>query len=392
MTSDIDIILAKPEENWKGKIISNGERKFSLTQLEINTLNKLLQKNLHSNKKHQDIISEIEKSINLNISNEINDTRKPEFILNVQELNWLRRFPEEKWVEYLIYRYIFRIYPQKQLLTKFPPYVLIEPTSICNLRCIMCFQVDKSFSNKNYMGRMSWELFTKIVDEVAENECKAITLASRGEPTLHPKFCDMIDYIRSKNILDIKINTNATMLSEKIIKSILKNDVSEVVFSVDAGTKETYEKIRVKGKFEKVVDNIIFFNDIRKNYFPKSKSVTRISGVKVSDNQDIHQMTTFWKQYVDEVSIKPATPRWDSYFNEVNKIDKPCNQLWERIYIWYDGKINPCDFDYKSHLSVGDINSVSIKDAWNSEAYNMLRKKHMLRQRSSCFPCDRCPL
>ena len=104
-------------------------------------------------------------------------------------------------------------------------------------------------------------------------------------------------------------------------------------------------------------------------------------------------MTSFWNKYVDEVSIKPATPRWDSYYNElIGTNNPPCNQLWERIYIWYDGKINPCDFDYKSFLSVGNINDMSIKEAWNSDSYNQLRNNHTNKNRSSCYPCDRCPL
>ena len=98
--------------------------------------------------------------------------------------------------------------------------------------------------------------------------------------------------------------------------------------------------------------------------------------MKVLEEQDIDQMTSFWKEHVDEVAIKPATPRWDSYNNEKYYKKEPCTQLWERIYVWYDGKLNPCDFDYKSFLSVGNIENSSIKEVWNSEAYNLLRKKH----------------
>ena len=164
----------------------------------------------------------------------------------------------------MIYRYKLRLYPKNRVLLDFPPYILIEPTSICNLRCVMCFQVDRSFTKKEHMGMMPWDIFTKIVDEAALNNCKAITLASRGEPTLHPKLPEMIEYI-SKKILDLKINTNATKLDEKLCKAIIENNVSELVFSVDAGTKETYEKVRVLGKFEKVLSNIKNFNKIRKS-------------------------------------------------------------------------------------------------------------------------------
>ena len=73
----------------------------------------------------------------------------------------------------------------------------------------------------------------------------------------------MIEYISQKGILDLKINTNATKLNEKISRSILKNNVSELVFSLDAGNKETYEKVRVKGRFDQVLQNIINFNKLR---------------------------------------------------------------------------------------------------------------------------------
>ena len=242
------------------------------------------------------------------------------------------------------------------------------------------------------MGMMPWDIFTKAVDEASEKGCKAITLASRGEPTLHPKLPKMIKYISDKGILDLKINTNATKLNDKLSHAILENNVSELVFSVDAGTKETYEQIRVLGKFDKVLNNIKNFNKIRSNYFKKSGCITRISGVKVKKEQNIDQMVSFWEKYVDEVSIKPATPRWDSYNNKPIKITKSCSQLWERMYVWYDGKINPCDFDYKSFLSVGNIKNNSLEEIWNSNEYNSLRKKHIEKKRSDCFPCDRCPL
>ena len=148
---------------------------------------------------------------------------------------------------------------------------------------------------------------------------------------------------------------------------------------------------------EKTLKNnlsIIINNAIVKKIKPVKKSgcITRISGVKVKKEQNIDQMVSFWEKYVDEVSIKPATPRWDSYNNKPIKITKSCSQLWERMYVWYDGKINPCDFDYKSFLSVGNIKNNSLEEIWNSNEYNSLRKKHIEKKRSDCFPCDRCPL
>lgn len=321
------------------------------------------------------------------------DRDTDEFYITTQEINWLLKNKKKDWLKYLIYRYNFKILPLKKIVTDFPQYVLIEPVSLCNLRCIMCFQVDKSFSsNKAINGFMDISLFKDVVEQVKENSCNAITLASRGEPTLHKEFDKISKIIEDSKILDCKLNTNATVMNEKKINEILSANFSEVVFSVDAGTKETYESIRVKGKWERVLKNIELFNQIRSNKYPKVQTVTRIAGVKVNNRQDINQMTNFWEKLVDEVSIKEASPRWDSYNNKINKITEPCMNLWTRTYVWYDGEVNPCDFDYKSNLSVGNVKEDSLKDIWNNDKYNNLRSNHLNKKRCLHNPCDRCPI
>lgn len=324
------------------------------------------------------------------INNDNDDISK---FISDQEIIWLSKRKKELWVPYIIYRYKFKTYPKLNKLSKFPPYLLIEPTSVCNIRCVMCFQVDKSFSsNKNFMGFMSIEVFKKIIEEAVHEGCHAVTLASRGEPTLHKQFGKLLEILKEAKFLDLKLNTNATALDEKKIHNILSAEFSEVVFSVDAGTKETYEKIRVLGNFDKVVNNIKMFNDIKKKYYPNSPTITRIAGVKVNDEQDLLQMAQFWSQYVDEVSIKSASPRWDTYNNKINNEIKPCLNLWYRMYIWYDGTVNPCDFDYKSYLQVGNINKDSISKIWMNEKYKTLRLNHLEKKRKQHIPCDRCPI
>ena len=320
-------------------------------------------------------------------------THTENFELTLQELHWLDKHDETDWVDYLVHRYKFRTFPKLQKVANFPPYLLIEPTSICNLRCVMCFQIDETFTrDKSMMGLMSWELFTSVVDQAAENGCDAITMASRGEPTLHKRFGEMLHYIRKKGFLDTKINTNATLLNDALIRDILGSEVANVTFSVDAITAESYEKIRVRGKFDQVLDNIKLFNKIRAEDFPNSKTTTRISGVAVDPGQNPEEMEQFWSDLVDEVVIVPSLPRWDSYNNPRFMRNEACEILYSRMYVWWDGTCNPCDFDYKSLLTVGNANTQSLVDIWKSEKYTRFRTLHENMRRSELNPCDRCPL
>ena len=313
------------------------------------------------------------------------------FSLTPHELFFIRNSEKSLWVDFLLHRYRFKKYPISRKVSSFPVHVCIEPTAICNLRCVMCFQIDKSFSqNKEYIGYMDMSLFNKVVDEISKNNCKAVTLASRGEPTLHKQFDIMLDKLHEKNIFDVKINTNATMLTDKLIHSILKNKVAVVVFSVDACNKETYERIRVKGKFERVLKNIERFNEIRKSDYPNSITQTRISGVAVENTQNPIEMRDYWEKYVDQVSIRREIPRWDSYGNKIHNKEGVCNLLYERLYVWFDGTCVPCDYDYKSYLNLGNANNNTIKEIWHGEKYNEIRKIHTSQTRKCLEPCNRC--
>ena len=74
---------------------------------------------------------------------------KEDFILTKQEVLEFENIDQDKLLRYLIYRYKYNKYPELKYLDEYPPCIQIEPTSICNLRCVMCYQSDKSFSVKS---------------------------------------------------------------------------------------------------------------------------------------------------------------------------------------------------------------------------------------------------
>ena len=301
---------------------------------------------------------------------------------------------EAEFLEYILYRYKYNVFPKLKILDDYPPCVQIEPTSICNFRCVMCYQIDKSFSNKSggHMGMMSFEMFQNIVDEL-EGNVHAVTMASRGEPMLNPHLSKMLEYAGSK-FLGFKLNTNASMLTEEMCHNILSSGLNTLVFSADSADKEAYERIRVNGNFDSVYKNIARFQKIRIEQYPHSKLQTKVSGVKISDtDQDFGQMVEFWKDHVDEVAFVHYNPWQSAYENEINEIETPCSELWRRMFIWQNGDVNPCDYDYKTTIFYGmtpNIKNLSITEIWRSELYQELRNKHLNKNRKLAEPCKRC--
>ena len=309
-----------------------------------------------------------------------------ELFINKNQKNLVKIF------KYAIFRYKFYRCGKEKINLGYPPYLLIEPVSTCNLRCPFCFQSDKSFTRKPYMGIMKFDLFKKIIDEANKIGVGAITLASRGEPTLHKDLPDMLKYTaRQKNFYEIKLNTNATFLSEKICHAIFKNNITQVVISADHYLKEEFERLRLNSNFEKVIKNVDMLYNIKKNFYSQSLTEIRVSGIDNDKNLDREKFRDFWIKRADHVTATFPLERWNTYENKVHKtINDPCEFLWDRMYVWFDGKVNPCDADYKSYLSYGNFNEKTIKEIWNDKIISKLRKDHIDNKRKEKIPCDRC--
>ena len=315
---------------------------------------------------------------------------RPKFTLTPNVVKEIETLDFADVPRYLVHRYRYEIYPQLKIFDDFPPYLQIEPTSICNYRCIFCYQTDNKFNkrSKGFMGHMKLETFKLLVDQ-AEGNIEFVSLASRGEPLLCPDIKEMLAYTKDK-FLNLKINTNASLLDEQISHSILTSGVKTLVFSADAADENLYSKLRVNGKLEKVLSNIKRFQEIRIKKYPKSKIITRVSGVKISNQQNLDDMEKYWGNFVDQVAFVNYCPWENVYESKFSEIKTPCSDLWRRMFVWWDGKVNPCDVDYKSELSSGDIQYSDISKLWKSDNYNNLRKKHMSKLRNTVSPCNRC--
>lgn len=199
----------------------------------------------------------------------------------------------------------------------------------------------------------------------------------------------MLDYLSGK-FLALKVNTNAWYLDEEKAHTILQAGVNTLVFSADAAEEPLYSQLRVNGNLERVLNNIERFQKIRETQYPDANLITRVSGVQYHKDQDFGSMEHLWSGLVDQVAFVDYVPWETTYERDINEITQPCSDLFRRMFVWADGRVNPCDVDYLSTLSVGNTMDVSLSDLWTGDAYAQMREKHLNKQRGNISPCDRC--
>lgn len=123
---------------------------------------------------------------------------------------------------------------------------------ICNFNCIYCecgWTDLKSVNTKFFSLEVITEAIEKRFKYISENkiEIDCITFAGNGEPTMHPNFSEIVDYVISlKDIYlpgkKIVVLSNSALLgNQKVFSALQKVDLR--VLKLDAGTEESFQKI-----------------------------------------------------------------------------------------------------------------------------------------------------
>lgn len=154
---------------------------------------------------------------------------------------------------------------------KMPSYLIFEISNRCNLKCVMCdndfsSNIDISDRSIHFPKDVYNESFITQLQEFIPHLLKTKFLG--GEPfmiDIYYKIWEQIIRLNPNCLIDIQ--TNGSILNDKI-KDLLAQGNFRISVSLESFKKETYEKIRVKGNYDKIMQNLEWFTEYgkRKNY------------------------------------------------------------------------------------------------------------------------------
>lgn len=128
----------------------------------------------------------------------------------------------------------------------------IEVSAVCNLDCITCPRQGNTTPEK--LELMPIETYYRVADAIFPY-IRDVNLIGLGESLMHPQIDKIISYARSKYV-GVNMTSNGTIMTPKIARKLIENGLDSIAFSIDGGTRETFEEIRVNARFEKVKRNI----------------------------------------------------------------------------------------------------------------------------------------
>ncbi len=152
-----------------------------------------------------------------------------------------------------------------------PEQVVIDVTNLCNGRCIGCWLYSPLLKNKPDPRYLQEELdfgtVKFLIDSLAELGVKRVRFTGGGEPFMHRRFMEMVEYVKAKGLLCC-ITTNFSLVDKSKIKDLIKFGIDELAVSLWAADNDTYMKVHpgISGNsFQGIIDNLKYLVSIRKD-------------------------------------------------------------------------------------------------------------------------------
>jgi len=284
--------------------------------------------------------------------------------------------------------------------------ISIEPTTSCNLRCPECPSGLRSFTRE--IGMLNTFLFQKIIDET-QHHLLFLYLYFQGEPYLHPQFTELVRYASRKNIYTVT-STNAHFLDNENARKTVEAGLSRLIISIDGTTQESYEKYRVGGSLEKVLNgtrNLVNWKKKMKSSLPHI--VLQMVVFRHNDDEVASLYRLAGKYGADEVKLKtaqiydfengssliPLNEKFSRYtitnglYQIKNELLNHCWKMWHSCVITWDGKVVPCCFDKDARYVMGDLQKQNFRKIWFGKPYKEFRSR-LLRSRKGIDICTNC--
>jgi MoaA/NifB/PqqE/SkfB family radical SAM enzyme len=252
-----------------------------------------------------------------------------------------------------------------------PEIVQIESTNICNAKCVFCPRDEMH----RRQGIMSFELFTKIVDECAELGITHLRVHNYGEPFVDRKLVEKVRYAKQKGIQEVGMISNGSLITEPVARGMIDAGLDAINISVDASGKEVFESTRIGLKYDKVIANIERLVRIRAES-GKRRPKLILSFVRQNNSADEQAFIEHWRKIADKIHITDLH-NWGGTLHQQSDVNYPCYRPWLTFTVLWDGRVSLCCADFDGHTILGDMNTSTIKEIWNNDKFLAVRREHL---------------
>lgn len=275
-------------------------------------------------------------------------------------------------------------------------HAILEINNTCNIDCLMC----KTSMATRKKGRITSENLVLMLDRLKEDGVETVALHTIGDPLANPKLPEVFEELRKRD-MRAGISTNGLLLHRfvKMFKEY-KDVCSLIRFSIDGARKETYERIRVGGKWEDLIENM---NIARSQLASDGITIETNMTVSYDNLGEVGEFIELFREYVRH-------PARDMSFNVINSLS-PDTKYFDKVNLFpdytyhnsscsfmsattvfghVDGEFSLCCRDYDGSLRIGDLRESSVEEVRRGQKLKDIRSKYYSGDYSELPLCASC--
>lgn len=312
------------------------------------------------------------------------------------------------YIKILLSMYLSKI-TNRQIVWGFPPILMVEPTNICNLRCPMCPSGNGDMARPK--GTMALDNFKRLMDEIGK-DIYQVQFWNQGEPFINKSFLDFVRYANTKGVMTQTSTNGHFIKTDEAAEEVVRCGLDQIIFSMDGTNQETYEKYRVGGDYNLVIETLGRLSAAKERLRSKTPLIELQFIVFKHNQNEIDGIIELAKKYrVNRLAFKMAqvysTDQADEFlpdnqdmsrydYNGKNikmkaEIKNWCKRLWLNSTVNWDGSVCPCCFDKDADYAFANIfeDGGAFKDIWKNKKYMAFRKAVMTnrKQIEMCVNC-----
>lgn len=311
----------------------------------------------------------------------------------------------------------------------------LEPTNVCNARCIMCCvdaACQSGFRGRAGQGFMPGTDLLRLLGEFRDLPAgkKEITLPWAGEATIHPDFNEMMKFLLAGDFCDISLVTNGLGITAEVADLLLEHSVFRrhrfnILFSLDAASEETYQRVKGRQGFHQVVQNITRLLSRRESailrqptlllqFLLMDENMDDISGFRYLA-EEIFQSIDYYEALEhqgidtsrDGIHYRIIGHTGNSMTRDRNHLRqvlglppgdvpdgefdlRPCAYPTENLNIHWSGAATVCCNDLGLLMCVGQWPDASLAELYESPRGEVIRRKHREKKRADLTLCRDC--
>lgn len=281
----------------------------------------------------------------------------------------------------------------------FPRTLQIQTFTGCNADCIFCpYGVTYDSQPR---GKMSPELFKRIIDEAAGYRVRRISPYLMNEPLMDRDLFDKVRYINA-TIPDCKVvvTSNGHFLTPSVVDRILEmgGGIHELYVSFQGVDKESYERtMRGNMNFERTLANVDYFLSAQRS---RGLERPKLWITMVDTNIiDARSAVAYWRSRGVAAKYTTLENRGGN-IRDAESISRTgamsyyttCTRLFKQAYILFNGDLVLCCVDYSREQVLGNIARSSIREVWNGPVATQIRRRYLDREFAALPLCGRCKI